>query len=65
MKYILKTKIDEKKNIRIFMKIAMILLVTYTGGGGQRPLRTKPERKHMLPHNHDGLIILFKYFNSF
>ena len=21
--------------------------------------------KHMLPHNHDGLIILFKYFNSF
>ena len=21
--------------------------------------------KHMLPHNHDELIILFKYFNSF
>ena len=21
--------------------------------------------KHTLPHNHDGLIILFKYFNSF
>ena len=20
---------------------------------------------YMLPHNHDGLIILFKYFNSF
>jgi len=21
--------------------------------------------KHMLPHNHDEMIILFKYFNSF
>ena len=21
--------------------------------------------KHMLPHNHDGLIVLFKYFNTF
>ena len=21
--------------------------------------------KHMLPHNHNGLIILFKYFNNF
>jgi hypothetical protein len=21
--------------------------------------------KHMLPHNHDGLIVLFKYFNNF
>ena len=21
--------------------------------------------KHMLPHNHDGLTILFKYLNSF
>ena len=49
------------KTIKIFKKHYQSIVVMW-----QRVFSTYYRHtKHTLPHNHDGLIILFKYFNSF
>jgi len=48
------------KTIKIFKNYYQSIVVMWQLMFSMPVMRTK----HTLPHNHDGLIILFKYFNN-